>query len=213
MINTFENSVFINCPFDEAYHVLLQCMLFTVVTLGFQPRIALEATDAGVIRLEKIINLINESQYSIHDLSRIRSSQEGEYYRLNMPYELGIDFGCRRFSSEKKFAYKRFLVLGGERYEYMKALSDISGIDIQYHDNEPISLVKSIRNWFVTNADIADALSPNDIWYKWTDFCYFYTVLLKDKGYHASELYDIPIKEQIDIIKKYVLNNREEAAR
>lgn len=207
MMNTYDNSVFINCPFDETYHVLLQCMLFTVVTLGFQPRIALEATDAGVIRLEKIISLINESRYSIHDLSRIRSSKEGEYYRLNMPYELGIDFGCRRFSSEEKFASKRFLVLGGEHYEYMKALSDISGIDILYHDNEPINLVKSIRNWFVTNADIDDALSPNDIWYKWTDFCYYYTVLLKEKGYQASELYEIPIKEQISIIRKYVLDN------
>lgn len=207
MISIYQNSVFINCPFDAAYHVLLQCILFTVVTLGFQPRIALEATDAGVIRLEKIITLIKESQYSIHDLSRIKSCTEGEYYRLNMPYELGIDFGCRRFSSEEKFACKRFLVLGGEHYEYMKALSDISGIDIQYHENEPINLVKSIRNWFVTNTDIKNALSPSEIWYKWTDFCYFYTVKLKDKGYTASELYDIPIKEQIDIIKKYVQDN------
>ena len=205
-MSIFQDSVFINCPFDESYHVLLQCMLFTVVTLGFQPRIALEATDAGVVRLEKITSLIKESQYSIHDLSKIRSSKEGEYYRLNMPFELGIDYGCRRFSSEKKFASKRFLVLGGEQYEYMKALSDISGIDIQYHDNEPINLVKSIRNWFVTNADIKNALSPTEIWYMWNDFCYYYTVMLEDKGYSASELYDVPVKEQIDIIKKYVLD-------
>ena len=160
--------------------------------------------DSGEIRLEMIINLIKESKYSIHDLSRIKSSEEGEYYRLNMPFELGIDFGCRRCTAAEEYKDKKFLILGEQKYEYMKALSDISGIDIQYHDNDARKLVKSIRNWFVSNTDAKNPLDFSKIWYLWSDFCYDYERRQFSRGYSKSELYDIPVKEQIDIIKEYV---------
>ena len=41
--------------------------------------------------------LIEQSRYAIHDLSRLQASREGEYYRLNMPLELGIGVGCKLF--------------------------------------------------------------------------------------------------------------------
>ena len=200
----YNKSVFINCPFDESYRVLQQCMLFTIITLGYRPRIASESMDSGEIRLEKIISLIKESKYSIHDLSRIKSSKEDEYYRLNMPFELGIDFGCKRFTSEEKSGGKKFLILGEQKYEYMKALSDISGIDILYHNNDPIKLIKSIRDWFVTNSDARISLVPNKIWYMWTNFCYYYRERQLNKGYAESDLFEVPIKEQIDIIEEYL---------
>lgn len=33
----YGRSVFINCPFDEAYHQLLRPLLFTIVFLGYTP--------------------------------------------------------------------------------------------------------------------------------------------------------------------------------
>jgi hypothetical protein len=43
----FELNVFINCPFDEQYYPLLRPLLFTVVYLGFNPRIASERSDSA----------------------------------------------------------------------------------------------------------------------------------------------------------------------
>lgn len=101
----YENNVFINCPFDDKYFDLLQTLVFAIVYYGFTPRISLENSDSGQPRLEKIVQLIIESKYSIHDLSRLQSKSANEYYRLNMPFELGIDYGLRKFNEE--FSDKR----------------------------------------------------------------------------------------------------------
>jgi len=99
MANNFSNNVFINCPFDSDYISLLRPLLFTILYLGYNPRIASERSDSGEARFQKICELIEQSRISIHDLSRIRSVKKGEYYRLNMPFELGIDIGCRRYKN------------------------------------------------------------------------------------------------------------------
>src|ERR1700674_4726096 len=93
----FDTDVFVNCPFDREYLPLLRPILFTIIDLGFSPRIALESLDSGRPRIEKIITLVESSKFAIHDLSRIQARQAGEYYRLNMPFELGLDVGCRLF--------------------------------------------------------------------------------------------------------------------
>jgi hypothetical protein len=79
----FENNVFVNCPFDRDYLPLLRPLLFTILSLGLRPRIALETIDSGEPRLDKIVRLIRESRYSVHDLSRLRAERAGEFYRLN----------------------------------------------------------------------------------------------------------------------------------
>lgn len=71
-MTVFNNSVFINCPFDNTYHVLSHSMLFTVVALGLQPRIAIETSDAGETRLDKIISLLKESEYVRRNYENIR---------------------------------------------------------------------------------------------------------------------------------------------
>jgi hypothetical protein len=108
----FERSVFINCPFDEAYEPILQAILFCVVFLGFYPRIARERNDSAEVRVEKITSLIEASKYSIHDLSRAQAAKKGEFYRLNMPFEYGIDWACRRWFGSGRNA-KRLLELAG----------------------------------------------------------------------------------------------------
>ncbi len=70
---------------------------------------------------------------------------------MNMPFELGVDFGCRKYGKNDEVCSKKFLVIGSQHYDYMKALSDISGIDIQYHEDKEDNLIKSIRHWFVNN--------------------------------------------------------------
>ena len=69
----FEENVFINCPFDQDFYPLLRPLRFTVIYLGLKPRIALESVDSGQPRIEKIVKLIAESKYAIHDISRIEA--------------------------------------------------------------------------------------------------------------------------------------------
>jgi hypothetical protein len=141
----FEKNVFINCPFDDKYLELLHPLLFTLIYLDFNPRIALENSDSGEQRIDKICKLIEESKFSIHDLSRLQSQKKNEYFRLNMPFELGIDYGVRKFAAG--FAGKKFLVLSKTRFDYAKAISDLSGVDIKSHNEEVRRIIRVVRNW------------------------------------------------------------------
>lgn len=54
----YASNVFVNCPFDHAYRALLRPLLFTVVYLGYHPRIASERLDSAENRVDKICGLI-----------------------------------------------------------------------------------------------------------------------------------------------------------
>lgn len=202
----FERNIFINCPFDEEYYAILRPLLFTIIFHGYTPRIALECSDSGQPRLTKIQNLIMQSKFSIHDLSRLQAGKKNEFYRLNMPFELGIDFGCRTFSSESH-SEKRFLILEKENFRYMKALSDINGFDIKSHKNNPQELIKSIRNWFVETVNIRDAKSPTMIWYSFNDFWAFLYDTKTSEGFTNSEIDFMPIPEMIENMREWISNN------
>ena len=142
----FDRSVFVNCPLDEDYDRILQAILFCLVRFGLKPRIATERSDAGEPRIGKILDLIQSSRYSIHDLCRCQARDRGEYYRLNMPFELGLDFGCRRYGSGR-LGEKVILVLEEQRYRYQAAISDLAGSDIEAHHGDYQIAVRKVRNW------------------------------------------------------------------
>lgn len=147
----FERSVFVNCPFDEAFEPLLQAIAFCITDLGFYPRLAPENANGSATRLDRIMELIRGSRYGIHDLSRCKASEAGEYARLNMPFELGIDHGCAKFGGGV-LSTKSILILENARYDYQKGLSDISGWDISAHGGDHIKAVQIVRNWLVHQA-------------------------------------------------------------
>ena len=91
----FEKNIFVNCPFDDDYRQLLVGIVFTIMYFGYKPRLSLERADSAESRVDKILGLIKESKFGIHDLSRIVSTDKDEHYRMNMPFELGIDYGCQ----------------------------------------------------------------------------------------------------------------------
>ncbi|WP_235842221.1 hypothetical protein [Ciceribacter selenitireducens] len=147
----FERSVFINCPFDEGYAPVLQAIAFCVTYLGFAPRLAPQNADNAANRLDRIADIIRSSKYSIHDLSRCRSKSVGEFARLNMPFELGMDHGSRRYGAGQ-LREKSILILEESRYDYQKALSDIAGWDIEPHDGDHQIAVKKVRAWLIRQA-------------------------------------------------------------
>jgi hypothetical protein len=144
----FSSSVFINCPLDEEYFDLLRPLLFTVIFIGLKPRLALECSDSGETRIDKLTRIISETKYSIHDLSRIQAVEKDDFYRMNMPFEIGMDYGCRKYSNGKQRT-KKSLILEKEKYRYIRALSDLSGFDIKSHNNEPSKIVEVVRDWVV----------------------------------------------------------------
>jgi len=209
----YAKNVFINCPFDPKYFELLKTLVFTVVYFGFNPRIALESSDSGESRLDKIVKLIQSSKLSIHDLSRLQSKTTDEYYRLNMPFELGIDYGLRKFNNS--YSDQRSLILETKKYDYMKAISDINGFDIKNHNDTPLKLVECLRSWFSETIGLRNLNSAGKIYN--SDFIAFNTHLFRLKmnkyaGQHTSteaenfadsEIQQMTLPEYIDEIKKW----------
>ncbi|MCW3110460.1 MAG: hypothetical protein JWQ09_4966 [Segetibacter sp.] len=150
MEETYKDHVFINCPFDTEYSLNLQAIVFTVYGCGFYPVSALSEDNALVNRLSKIENLIEGCQYGIHDISRTELNLQG-FPRFNMPFELGIFFGAKRFGNKVQKS-KNALIFERTSFTYQNYFSDLSGIDTKAHnDNRPI-IIKSIRDWFVTSS-------------------------------------------------------------
>ncbi|MCZ6470325.1 MAG: hypothetical protein O6649_03080 [Gammaproteobacteria bacterium] len=192
-MSAFDKNVFINCPFDDDYRQLLLSLVFTTKFLGFIPRLTLEKSDSGITRIANIINLIESSKFGIHDLSRILSSKEGEHARMNMPFELGVDFGCKQFKSGK-WAGKKILILEKEKYRIQAALSDLSGSDIKNHNNEPMDLVLAVKNWFVTE-ELNTGPSHKKIWYDFNDFSSDLAERLEDEGHEPADYDQVQISE------------------
>ena len=113
------SDVFINCPFDPGYQPIFNAILFAVYDLGFVARCALEEEDADAVT---------------------------SLPRFNMPLELGLFLGCKRYGPNKQNA-KRSLVLDSDQNRYKQFISDISGQDIRAHGGDPERAICAVRDW------------------------------------------------------------------
>lgn len=138
-------SVFINCPFDDDFKPILRAIVFTIILSGYHPRCALDANDGAEVRMGKIAKMLGECDWGIHDLSRVEVVP-GAVPRFNMPMELGVHLGARLLG-EIRHRRKRALILDAVPHRYDAALSDISGQDIETHDNDPLQAIRRVRNW------------------------------------------------------------------
>lgn len=58
MLPGYNDSVFVNCPFDEAYKPLMYAIVYTIYRCGFVPCTALQEDDGTDFRLQKILRCI-----------------------------------------------------------------------------------------------------------------------------------------------------------
>lgn len=142
-MNQWEKSVFVNCPYDKNYLKLLRHIVFTLSVMGFSVQMALDNNNNSISRIVVIEKLIRECRYSIHDISYMQASKRKEFARMNMPFELGIDYGYRQFVHNEKV----LLILEQKKYNYHRSISDLSGMDICCHNNKEIDIIKCIRDW------------------------------------------------------------------
>lgn len=142
-------NVFVNCPFDSAFGPLFQAIVFSTIACGFNVRCAREMDDASESRIDKLYRIIEQSRFGIHDLSRTELDLVNHLPRFNMPLELGIFLGCKRFGDDEN-KLKRCLILDVEQFRYQKFISDLAGSDIRAHDSDPREIVSQVRDWLMT---------------------------------------------------------------
>lgn len=141
--------VFINCPFDDEFAPGFRALVFSVIACGFRARCAREIDDAAETRIDKIYRIIEQCRFGIHDISKTELDKKSRLPRFNMPLELGIFLGAKRYGADRQ-KMKRCVILDREQYRFQKFISDIAGMDIKAHNDDPRLMVKCIRDFLAT---------------------------------------------------------------
>jgi hypothetical protein len=117
----------------------------------------------------------------------------GEHYRLNMPFELGLDLGCRRFGGAP-YSEKRTLVLEEQKYRYQATISDLSGSDIASHDGNYATAVRKVRNW-LTELGSFEIIGASKVVAEYEDFQEWYIERQIDVGFSEEDILDYSTAE------------------
>lgn len=135
-------SVFLNVPYDSAFENLYLAYIAGLSAFGLIPRATLEIPTSQR-RLERILRLIEECAYSIHDLSRVQlDGRSPRVPRFNMPFELGLAVSQNTFNRRQ-----RWYVCEAVQYRVNKSLSDLDGTDVRIHGG-------TIRGVFAALGDV-----------------------------------------------------------
>jgi len=90
--------------------------------------------------------MMSECKFGIHDISRTELNTEHNLPRFNMPLELGLFLGAKKFGPRKDKS-KVCLILDREKYRYQRFISNIAGQDIKSHNDDPYTAIPIIRDW------------------------------------------------------------------
>jgi hypothetical protein len=141
-----ERDIFINCPFSHDYRDFFHAIVFAIIRSGFVPRCARENDDGGEVRFDRICRIIADSRYGVHDISKTESDPDSGLPRFNMPLELGLFLGAKKFGG-RKHSSKKCLILDRDPHRYQSFISDISGHDIHSHGGQVSGAIAQISNW------------------------------------------------------------------
>jgi hypothetical protein len=84
------DKVFLNLPYDPKFANLFLAYICAIHAFGMDPRVTLEIP-GGARRLDRIFELIQSCDFSVHDLSRVQLDRaKPRTPRFNMPFELGL---------------------------------------------------------------------------------------------------------------------------
>ena len=163
-----ERTVFVNCPFDTAYRGSLDAIVFTCVHAGFLPLVAGSTGSVAVPRVERILEALSWSRYSIHDLTRYQGEGSNNLSRFNMPLELGMAMAQRglRPSSDAH----DWLVLTPLGHVYQQYISDLAGFDPATHDGSQRRVSLAVLSWLLTRPNADVAVGPDDVLPKLTEY-------------------------------------------
>lgn len=136
-----EQSAFLNVPYDQRYESLYLAFITGLCAFGLRPRATIEISGSRR-RLERIIQLIRECQYSFHDLSRVQLDRSAPATpRFNMPFELGLAVDWSHTNSTHEF-----FVFESMPHRLSKSLSDLDGTDPYIHGGTFTGVLRQLMN-------------------------------------------------------------------
>jgi hypothetical protein len=134
--------VFLNLPYDPNFVKLFIAYICAIHALGMVPRVALEIAESKR-RLERIFELLQSCEFSVHDLSRVQLDREKPRTpRFNMPFELGLAVACEMTSCGQHV----WFVLESVKHRLTKSLSDLNGTDPCIHGGTVEGVFREMRN-------------------------------------------------------------------
>lgn len=74
-----------------------------------------------------------------------------------MPLELGLFLGAKRYGGKPQ-KDKRLLIFDIEQFRYQMFISDLAGMDIHAHANDPEIAIREARNWL---ANVSRRILPS----------------------------------------------------
>ena len=138
------SAVLLNIPYDDEFQGLCLAYIVGLSCLRLKPRIA-SGIQGGERRLDRILELIQSCQYSIHDLSRVEVSVTPPATpRFNMPLELGLTITWAKLHPKD---HTWFLWESTPR-RVQKSMSDLDGTDAYIHMGTPEGVMSELRNAF-----------------------------------------------------------------
>lgn len=151
MAADINRDVFVNCPFDNQYRSFFYAIVFTVIRSGFVARCALETDNSADNRFDKICQIIKECRYGIHDISRTEADGNPPLPRFNMPLELGVFLGAKKYGGPAHRS-KSCIIFDREPYRFQRFISDIAGQDIHAHGGDTRRLITELAMWLRTQS-------------------------------------------------------------
>ena len=123
-----------------------------------------------------------------------------------MPFELGIDYGCREYFGKGRNA-KRILILEEQKYRYQAALSDLAGCDIQTHSGDFQTAVRKVRNWLVSEAGAAKT-GAKRILGSYYDFQQWHYENQLAAGFSEQDIQDYPTSELLEAMTDWMAEGK-----
>jgi hypothetical protein len=164
-----DHQVFLNYPFDEAFNSFANAMHFGVVAAGLIPLCAKDLSSPDRPRLEVLVELITDCQYSLHDFSRLKGEGADNFARLNMSLEMGMAL-FHALQTQRVFHRCAFFVT--EPHAYQAAASDLAGLDPITYNGDEISLAAGVYEWLRDEArnPLTNPISTHDMKEVYKDF-------------------------------------------
>lgn len=136
-------SVFINAPYDAKFEDLFLALVVGLRGYGLIPRATIDLPSYGH-RIDRILELLNACDFSIHDLSRVALTEgDNPVPKFNMPFELGLAYHHSLKSSHQ------ILIFARNHQQFEASLGDLKGIDIYEHHDDIKALFSCLAQAFV----------------------------------------------------------------
>jgi hypothetical protein len=143
---------------------------FPVVAAGLLPVCAKDLTVPDRPRLEMLVDAIRNCRYSVHEFSRATGEGPENFARMNMPLEMGMAL-FHALETQRREHRCAFFV--PTPYDYHRFMSDLAGLDPQYHNNDSRQLVSGVYEWLrsVVPAITFNSVPTIEVARKYDEFC------------------------------------------